>query len=379
LRATGFGFSSVILGIYLNSRGLSSGQIGVIVAVAMAAASLTGLGAAQLSTVVGRRRTLALTGLLMTLSGLGMVFATQPWLLGLAAATGMLGPAGSDLGPFLSVEQTVLTEVNTPANRNRAFARYSVTGALAAAAGGAIASLGTSVERIQGLFLLYAGIGVATAVLPLFLSRRVEVEAEAPVFGALRPLIGLSALFAVDSLGGGLIVRTVLAYWLHLRFGVGADILGPAFAIFSIAGAVAFEAAGWLSDRIGLVNTMVFTHLPSNLLLMTVPFWPNLPLELGVLLVWSTTQGMDVPARQAYVVSIVKPNERSGAVAVTGSVRGLAQAVGPVITGFAIQSAALGLPFVLAGAVKVSYDLLLYRGYRHRLGDHEAAAGELAS
>jgi MFS family permease len=373
-RAIAFGFSAVLIGLYLQDRHMSALQIGIVLAVGFASAALTGLLAAQAQGRLGRRWTLAATGLLMAGCGIVLVFSTQYWLFLLASASGMLGVAGTDTGPFLSIEQAVLTEATSSAGRNRAFGRYSLTGALAGAGGGLLASVGSDLTRIQDLFGVYAVIGVTTALLPLFLSRTLEGDLKAPVFGNLRPLIGLSALFGVDSFGSGLVARSLLAYWLHLKFGATPAVLGPTFAGMQLLGALCYELAGRLADRIGLINTMVFTHLPSNLMLLAFPFLPSLWWAVGFLIVWSAAQSMDVPARQAYVVSIVKPNERSGAVAVTGLARGLASAAGPAITGAAIQSAALGTPFVVAGVTKAIYDLALYVGYRSRPAEHEIRA-----
>lgn len=373
VRAVGFGFSSVLIGLYLQDLHQSAVQIGIVLAVAFAAAAITGLLSANAQSRFGRRRTLAATGVLMAASG-GLVAAGSDYrLLLLAAVTGMLGVAGADTGPFLSVEQAVLTEAATPGGRNRAFGRYSLTGALAGAGGGLLAALGTDLSRMQSLFVLYAVIGVITAVLPLFLSPAIEGETAGPVFGNLRPLIGLSALFGIDSFGSGLVARSLLAYWLHLKFGATPEVLGPTFAAMLLLGALAYELAGRLADRIGLINTMVFTHLPSNLMLLALPFLPSLGWAIALLIVWSAAQSMDVPARQAYVVSIVRPSERSGAVAVTGLVRGLASAAGPAIAGAAIQTAALGTPFFVAGSTKALYDLALYIGFRRRHAEHETS------
>lgn len=375
IRAIAFGFAAVLVGIYLQARHVDPFQIGLIIAVGFAAAAIAGLLAANAQAAIGRRRTLAATGVLMLVSGLLFAFGDSFWFFTLAALTGMLGVAGTDTGPFLSVEQAVLTDATTAAGRNRAFARYSLTGSLAGAAGAALASFGSTTAQIQELFVIYAVIGLLSAVLPLFLSADIEGEPHAPAFGNLRPLIGLSALFGIDSFGSGLVARAMLAYWLHLKFGATPAVLGPTFAAMQLVGAFAYELAGRLADRIGLINTMVFTHLPSNMLLLLFPFLPNLYLAIGLLIIWSAAQGMDVPARQAYVVSIVKPNERSGAVAVTGLARGLASAAGPAITGAAIQSAALGTPFIVAGIVKGMYDVALYIGYKSRPGEHEKPRG----
>ena len=187
----------------------------------------------------------------------------------------------------------------------------------------------------------------------------------------IRALTPLSALFAIDAVGGGLVATAVIAYWLHVRFGAGASVLGPAFAGIALLQAASYELSGRLANRIGLIRTMVFTHVPSNLFLLLVPLSPTLPWAIGLLLARFSLSQMDVPARQAFVVSIVPPAERAGAVAFTGLVRGLGQAAGPLLAGAAIQGAALGLPFYLAGGLKLIYDGTLYLAFRGRRGEHE--------
>jgi MFS family permease len=370
LRAFGFGFSAILVAVHLQSRGLSPAWIGVVLAVGLGSASLTGLAAAWLAARIGRRRTLALVGVLMALCGVDLALAPTSWLLLLAGLTGMMGLASADLGPFLAVEQAMLTETTTATGRNRAFGRYSFTGAIGIAMGGLAASWGTSRDRTILFYWLFACLGLATMVLPLFLSERVEGQVrDAPAFGSIRPLIGLSALFALDSLGGGLVVNAVIVYWLHIRFGAGPEVLGPAFAAMAVLQAFSLEVAGRLADQIGLINTMVFTHLPSSVLLILVPFAPSLWWAIGLLLARSLIVSMDQPTRQAYVVSIVPPNQRSGALAVTGAVRGVALAAGPAVTGVAIQAAAFGIPFFAGGGIKIIYDLALWAGFRRRLGD----------
>ena len=375
LRAFAFGYSAVLLGVFLENRGLSSFLIGICLGIGLLSGALSGLGFALASARLGRRVTLAAAGVLMALTGIDLAFATSPAMLVLAGITGMLGAASIDLGPFSAVEQAVLAESVLPGRRNVAFGRYSLTGGLAAAGGGLAASLATNVARIQVFLVVYAVIGLLTAVIPLLLSARVEGSQPGPTLTrrGMGPLAALSSLIAVDALGGGFVVNAVIAYWLHARFHAGTEILGPAFAALSIVQAASYEIAGRLANRFGLVRTMVFTHLPSNLLLVLVPFSPSLPWAVGLLLLRFSISQMDVPARQAYIVSIVAPSERAGAVALTGAVRGVAQAVGPVLAGQAIQSAAFGLPFFLAGGLKIAYDLALYAGFRARKADHELA------
>jgi hypothetical protein len=285
----------------------------------------------------------------------------------------MLGASGADLGPFLAIEQAALVDAVPDERRNRAFGRYSLTGGLAVAAGGLAASLGTSPARVEMLFLLFAALGALTGVASLFLSPPVGTVSTGPIISraSAKPLAGLAALFGVDALGGGLVLQTVIVYWLHIRFGAGSALLGPSFALIALVQAGSYEVASRLADRIGLVRTMVFTHLPSNVLLMLVPFSPNLPVALGLLTARFAIAQMDVPARQAYVASIVPPAERAGALALTGTVRGVMQAIGPLIAGVAIQAAAGGLPFLLAGGLKISYDIGLYAAFSQRPGAHE--------
>ncbi|TMG41275.1 MAG: MFS transporter [Chloroflexi bacterium] len=375
LRAFAFGYSAVLLGVFLENRGLSSFLIGICLGIGLLSGALSGLGFALASARLGRRVTLAAAGVLMALTGIDLAFATSPAMLVLAGITGMLGAASIDLGPFSAVEQAVLAESVLPGRRNVAFGRYSLTGGLAAAGGGLAASLATNVARIQVFLVVYAVIGLLTALIPLLLSARVEGSQPGPTLTrrSMGPLAALSSLIAVDALGGGFVVNAVIAYWLHARFHAGTEVLGPAFAALSIVQAASYEIAGRLANRFGLVRTMVFTHLPSNLLLVLVPFSPSLPWAVGLLLLRFSISQMDVPARQAYIVSIVAPSERAGAVALTGAVRGVAQAVGPVLAGQAIQSAAFGLPFFLAGGLKIAYDLALYAGFRARKADHELA------
>ncbi|HVC99977.1 MAG TPA: MFS transporter [Candidatus Dormibacteraeota bacterium] len=373
LRAFGFGFSPVLLGLLLEHRGLGSAAIGLALTVGLLAAALSGLGAAAASRRFGRRPVLAAAGLAMAITG-GLLFvATNQVVLVLAGATGMLGAAGLDVGPFLSVEQPMLAETVGGPGRNLAFARYSLSGALAGAAGGLAATLAAGPSAYPGFFLGFAGIGLVTALLPLLLTERVEARPEPGPRFDVRPIAGLAALFGLDALGGGFIANAVIAYWLHARFGVGAGVLGPAFAAIGLLQAAAYEVSGRLGNRFGLVNTMVFTHLPSNVLLLLVPFSPNLGWALALLLARFSMSQMDVPARQAYIVSIVPPAHRASAVATTAAVRGIGQAAGPLLSGLAIQAALYGLPFFAGGALKIVYDLGLYAGFRRRRAEHETA------
>jgi len=363
----------VLIGLLLEARGLNPTAIGLLLTLGLLSAAVGGVIAAGLASRIGRRWTLAGAGLLMAVAGADLALASSPLVLGLAALTGMLGAANVDFGAYASIEQAALAESTEPHRRNLAFARYSLTGGLAAAAGALVAGTATGLDRGRMLFAPYAVIGVVTAALALRLSPRAEapIKSVALSRSQIRALTPLTALFAIDSLGGGLVATSVIAYWLHVRFGAGANVLGPAFAGIALLQAASYELSGRLANRIGLIRTMVFTHAPSNLLLLLVPLSPSLPWAIAVLLARFSLSQMDVPARQAFVVSIVPPAERAGAVAFTGLVRGLGQAAGPIVSGAAIQGAALGLPFYLAGTLKLLYDGTLYVAFRRRRGEHE--------
>jgi MFS family permease len=377
-RAFGFGFAAVLIGLHLENNGLSAPLIGLTLGIGLAASSLSGLGAAFAAARLGRRPALAITGVLMALTGLDLAFAQQAAWLVASGVTGMLGVASVDLGPFASVEQAALTEAVPPARRNLAFARYSLTAGLFNAAGALSAGLATSEDAMRSFFLFYATIGLVTAGLPLLMTRRVESELRGPAFAALRRpeirrvLAGLAALFALDSFAGGFVSNAVISYWLHIRFGAEPNLLGPVFGAVAILQALSYEVSGRLSLRIGLINTMVFTHLPSNLLLILVAFSPTLGWAVALLLARFLLSQMDVPARQAYVVSIVPPPDRAAAVAVTGAVRGVAQSFGPPLAGLAIAAGAFALPFYLGGGLKIVYDLGLFAAFRRRPAEHEA-------
>ena len=362
----------MLIGVHLELRGLSATSIGLTLGIGLAAASLSGLATTYLAARVGRRAALSLCGLLMAFTGVDLALATQGAWLVASGITGMLGVASVDLGPFASVEQAALAESAPAANRNIAFARYSLTAGLFNAAGGLAAALASGLEGTRALFLLYAALGLITAGLPLLLTAGVESELRTPAFGALRRpevrrvLAGLSALFAIDSFAGGFVTNSVISYWLHVRFGAGPALLGPTFAVVAVLQALSYEVSGRLSQRFGLINTMVFTHLPSNVLLLLVALSPSLGWAIGLLFARFLLSQMDVPARQAYIVSIVPPPDRAAAVAVTGAARGVAQAFGPPLAGIAIGAAAFGLPFLAGGCLKIAYDVALYAAFRRR-------------
>lgn len=377
-----YGFLSVILALYLDSIGLSKREIGLLLTLAMIGDALVSFYITTSADRIGRRRMLVAGALLMAVGGAAFAATESAPLLMIIATIGVFSPSGSEVGPFLSIEQAALSQLVPAARRTHIFARYVLTGAFATATGalaggagaGALLSTGLSTPQTYRVLLwCYCGFGFLLALLFLRLSRNVEA-APAPIksrFGLHRSrnaVIKLSALFAMDAFAGGFIVQSLLALWFHQRFGFDVTKLGALFfGVNMMAGFSALLAAR-LAARIGLINTMVFTHLPSNVLLMLVPLMPNATLAVILMLVRYSISQMDVPTRQSYTMSIVSPDERSAAAGITGIARSVGASVSPALSGALMASASLiAAPFYLAGGLKIVYDLLIYRGFKsHR-------------
>jgi MFS family permease len=325
-----------------------------------------------------------------------VVFAltTRFWLLLVAAIIGIISPSGQEVGPFLPIEQAMLARRSTDANRTRVFAWYTLTGtiatALGALAGGALIRLlspGMSpVDAYRAVVLLYAALGGALALVFWQLPRDGGSVAAAPRRhrgGAIASLSGidqsrqvvvkLSALFALDAFGGGFIAQSFAAYWFYLRFGIDPERLGPIFFWANLLAGLSALLAARLAARFGLIRTMVWTHLPSNVLLILIPLMPTLSLAVTLLLVRFSISQMDVPARQSYVISVVMPQERAAAGGIAGIARTLGAAVSPLFVGVLFAGAStISVPFFLAGGLKIAYDLLLYWQF---VGTEQRVAG----
>jgi predicted MFS family arabinose efflux permease len=377
IRTFAYGFQSVLLGVYLSQVGFAPWQVGaVLTATLLGSAVLTALFAATADRY-GRRRMLRLSALFMATSGAAFAFSTSYPLLILASLTGTVGATSGEVGPFLTLEQAVLPQTAAPERRTRAFSLYNTIGALAGSAGALAAGVPAVLQRAAGLdaltaframFLAYATCAVAALWAFARLSDRVEAAAAAPRGGLRRsrPMVyRLSALFALDSLAGGFVVQSLIAFYLHLRWGAGPEVLGPVFLWVGLLQAASYWVAGRLAERVGLINTMVFTHLPSNVLLAAIPLAPSLAWAIALLLARHALSQMDVPARQSYIVAVVDPDERVAAAGITNIARNLAQAATPVVAGAAMQTVGLGVPFVLGGSLKIVYDLLLFAMFRH--------------
>jgi len=384
VRLFSYGLLSVVLALYLAHIGLSEREIGLLFTLTLVGDAGISLWLTTAADRFGRRRTLLLGTALMI--GAGIVFvATQDLLiLMVAAIIGVISPSGNEIGPFLSIEQAGLTQVIPDEWRTRVFAWYALAGSFATAVGAlaggwlsqGLQDLGASVlTSYRAVLIGYAIGGVGLLGLVLRVSAAVEVAATALPNAPRRTLglhrsrdvvLRLSALFAMDAFAGGLIVQSLVAYWFHVRFGVDVGVIGSIFFGANILAGLSALLAGRLADRFGLINTMVFTHVPSNVLLMLVPLMPSLPWAVGVLLVRFSISQMDVPTRQSYTMAVVAPDERSAAAGVTGIARSIGAALSPSLAGVFLGIPALfSAPFFLAGGLKIAYDLLLYRSFRH--------------
>jgi MFS family permease len=376
-----YGALSPIIGIYLDSVGLSTLGIGTLFALTLAGDTVISLWLTTHADRMGRKRMLIAGALLMVLGGGVIAITGQFWLLLLGATIGVISPHGKEVGPFLPIEQAALSQTLSNDQRTRAFAWYQLAGSFAASLGAFACGRGVQELTNQGVepvtsyravLYLYAGVGVLLAVLFVRLSPASEPQTPTRPgarFGLHRSrgvVLKLSGLFAMDAFGGGFILDGFVALWFHIRFGADAGQLGEILGATNLLAGLSGPAAAMLARRFGLLNTMVFTHVPSNLLLLVVPFMPTLPLAVAVLLLRFTISQMDVPTRQSYTVAVVDPDERSAAAGITGVARSTGAALSPYLAGALLASPILGggLFFVASGSLKLAYDGLLYLLFR---------------
>ena len=378
LRAFAYGYLAVILTLYLQVMGLSPPEVGGVIAAAVAASAATTLGWSLVADRYGRRRTLASAAAAMIASGLLFAWGGSVWALVAGALTGTISASSSEVGPFITVEQVILADSVPDAHRTWLFSIYDTLGSLAGAVGAlfsAVVSLLThaglsGAEAYRPLFVLYAVIGAVNLVIFLTLDERVErahLHARRSFTGLHRSrgtVAKLAALFGLDAFAGGFVIQSLVVYWFHLRWGLSPVALAVVFFWVGVLSGFSLLAASWLAQRFGLLRTMVFTHLPSNILLMLVPLAPSAWLAVGLFLARMSLCEMDVPTRRSYTMAIVDPDERAATAGLTNVARGAASSVSPALSGLAFGAAALGLPFVIAGGLKVAYDLLTYRTFR---------------
>ena len=387
LRSLDYGMLAVLLGVALSSEGFSPVAIGILITVSLAGDMVGTYVIGITADSWGRRRTLALLALLM--AGTGVIFGLTTFypLLLVAAFFGTLGITASETAPFLPIDQSMIAQITKSERRTAIFARYNLVasfsvavGALSAGLPGFLALLGVPLTSgLRLMFGVYATLALIVAGLSLRLSRNVEAARRAPVqaksawqrlvppLGRSRGIImGLAGLFCVDALAGGLVVQSLMVLFFHLRFGVSLVWLSALFFGANLLSAFSFLAAVPLARRFGLLNTMVFTHLPSNVLLILIAFAPTFLVASALLLLRQLLSQMDVPTRQAYTMAVVASEERTPAASVTSLARSVGSATSPVFAGLLLQGplSILGLPFILAGMLKSAYDLTLWFIFR---------------
>jgi MFS family permease len=381
LRSFTFGLTGVVLGIYLFRVGLSSFNIGVIVAAGLLGSALATIGVTAKADRAGRRRTLVVLSLLGAIGALALAFTPALPVLLVMAFVGMLNGTGADRSAAFTLEQAIIPGLVPDTSRTWGLAWYNVVLDTAGSLGALAAALPILLQRWLALPLLasyrtvFFGcsfLGVVGATLYPFASAAVEVSksaTEAPPHHLLpaskKVVTKLASLFSLDAFGGGFLTDALVAYWFFRRFGVAEESLGLLFFAVHLLNAVSHLAAAWLARRIGLVKTMVFTHLPSSLFLVAAAFAPSLKVAILLFLFREALVEMDVPTRQSYVAAVVLPSERTFASGIANLARNIFWAVGSSAAGFLMQNVAFSAPLVIGGAAKISYDLLLYRGFRN--------------
>jgi len=386
IRLFAYGSLSVVLVFYLIGLGLNASQTGLLLTLTLVGDTVISLYLTTRADRMGRRRILIVGAILMAAAGLAFACTHNLVLLIIAGTMGVISPSGNEVGPFLSIEQAALSHVIPDRSRTEVFAWSTLAGSVAAALGALFAGMITRVLEKSTLtpvgmyrvvVIFYAVIGALLAILFLRLSSAAEVRSpeEASAFpGTVKSFFGvgrshrvvvkLSSLFALDSFAGGFVVQSFAAYWFYLRFGVNPATLGVIFFWANIFAGISALLAARLAARWGLINTMVVTHLPSNILLILVPLVPNLWLAIIVLLVRFSISQMDVPTRQSYIMAVVSKEERSAAAGITGVARTTGAAISPLFVGFMFaQPSWINVPFFIAGTLKILYDLLLYREF----------------
>ena len=383
VRMFAYGFVAVILVLYLHEVGLSDTAVGALLTATLLGDVAISLWITGNADRIGRRRMLIIGCGLMMLAGIAFVLTDNWLLLALAATIGTISPSGNEVGPFSPIEQAALPQTAPAEHRTQIFAWYNLVGSLATAVGGLIGGGLTDLLQHSGMSALssyrvplvgYTLIGVLLAVLFTRLSPQIEAPrrpVDAPVvktqFGLHRSrgiVLKLSALFMLDSFAGGLVVLSWVTYWFHVKYGVEPAALGAIFFGANLLAGLSSLAAARVARRFGLLNTMIWTHAPSNILLILVPLMPNMPLAILMLLLRFSISQMDVPTRQSYTVAVVDPDERSAAAGITNIARTAALSVSPSLTGALFSAGLLSVPFLMAGSLKLVYDFALARSFQ---------------
>ena len=375
LRAFADGFVSLLLPLHLLSLGFTPFQVGAIATGTLLGSGLLTLAVGLRASRIGSRTLLTAAAILMCATGLGFATLSAFWPLLLVAIVGTLNPSSGDVSVFLPLEHAVLARSVRDDSRTAAFARYSLVGSLVGALGALFAgapqlfaaSLGIDLRALYPwMFVLYALLGLIAGLIYRGLPAAAAIDAapSAPLEQSKRIVYTLAALFSLDAFGGGFLVQSLLALWLYQKFQLSIAVAGTIFFWTGVLSAFSYLVAARIARRIGLVNTMVFTHLPANVLLLVMPFAPDLGWVIALLLARSALSQMDVPTRSSYVMAVVSPAERPAAASITSVPRSLASAVSPIVAGYLLGLSAFGWPLIVAGAVKIAYDVALLATFR---------------
>jgi MFS family permease len=397
IRTFAYGFLSVVLAIYLKLIGLGDLYIGLILTATLVNSVIFTLIASFYADRIGRRKTLIVYAALMSLSGAIFFVTTNYIALIVSALIGTINVTGTETGAFLSIEQAILPQTsNDIKKRNTLYAIYNMVGTFAMSAGILLSGLPrifaqhyglNQIESVRPLFLLYSIIGLGVLGIYFLVSKRVEIDLgmgdnnnnqkiitnlSKPVRQALSPkskeIVGkLSALFAIDSFGGGFVIQSIVSFWFFTKFGADLTNLSYIFSVAGVLTAFSFLVSAKIADRIGLINTMVFTHIPSNILLILTAFAPTFPLAIALYLARMALSQMDVPARQSYIVAAVNEDERTAAAGITNISRNVSQSISPSLAGYILQSLSyLSAPLVIGGVLKIAYDIALYFNFKNK-------------
>jgi MFS family permease len=390
LRTFAYGFLSVVLAIYLKLIGFNDLYIGFILTATLINSVIFTLIASFYADRIGRRKVLILYSALMSVSGLVFFVTSNYVALIISAFVGTINVTGTETGAFLSIEQAMLPQtIDDPKKRNTVYALYNMAGTFAMSAGILVTGLPqifaqhyglNQIESIKPLFLLYSIIGLGVLGIYFAISNRIEVNRNMNTSTTNTPrlfkqtlspkskeiITKLSGLFAIDSFAGGFVIQSIVSFWFYTKFGIELTTLSYIFSIAGVLTAFSFLVAAKIADKIGLINTMVFTHIPSNILIILVALAPTLPLAIVLYLARMALSQMDVPTRQSYIVGVVDENERTAAAGITNISRNIAQSVSPSLAGYILQSLSiLSAPFVLGGVLKIVYDVALYLNFKH--------------
>ena len=395
VRMFAYGFLSVILAIYLKLIGFDDFLIGLILTTTLLNSVIFTLVASFYADKIGRRKFLLLYAALMSVSGFIFTISENYFALIIAAFIGTINITGAESGAFLTIEQAILPQtLKNVRKRNTVFAIYNMAGTLAMAAGVLLSGLPSVLQQhlqyfdivlnqigsIKLLFALYSVLGIVLLGIYLLLSQKIEVRdnlekqkdesTQLTKMSSLTPksrsiVLRLSGLFAIDSFAGGFMIQSIVSFWFFTRFGADLTTLSYIFSVSGVLTAFSFMAAAKIADRIGLINTMVFTHIPANILIIAVAFAPTLPIAVALYLLRMALSQMDVPTRQSYIVAVVREDERTVSAGITNISRNVTQAISPSLIGVLINSLSLAAPFVVGGALKVVYDVALYLNFRN--------------